>query len=159
MAKFWAICLFLFSSNKVHAACLVLGCTCGINTISPVAFGNYNPLSASPQTGSGGFSITCTALVALNVSYSIALNQGLNGTFAARKMSLSSSLLSYNLYTANDYMTVWGDGTAGTSVVSDSYSVVLLTRTLPYTVYGRIPISQNIPNGSYSDTIGITLTY
>lgn len=161
MVKSLAILFFcVFSSSKLSAACVGIGCSCGINTVSAVAFGTYNPVSGSPQPGSGGFSVTCSALVVgLNVSYIMSLNAGLYGSLSDRKMNRSSALLSYNLYTTSGYSAIWGDGSSGTSTVSDGYSLSLLSRTIPYTVFGRIPASQAVGAGSYTDTITISVVF
>lgn len=155
---------FFFSlvlNNSVsHASCIGINCTC-TTSATAVAFGAYNPLSATTINTTGNVAVTCSALIAgLNVSYVIALNAGLNGTFAARSMtSGGATLLQYNLYTSSADSTIWGDGTSGTSTVSDSYLLSLLSVTRNYTVYANLPMSQNVSPGSYSDTITVTVTY
>jgi spore coat protein U-like protein len=158
--KYIALMLVLIAGSYVHASCIGIGCTCGISNTPAVSFGSYSTVSSTPLSGSGTISVTCSALVAgLNVSYVIALNAGTNGTFAARQMIQSSTLLSYNLYTTSGLTAIWGDGTSGTSTVSDSYVLNLLSTTRNYTVYGSIPASQNVPVGTYLDTVTVTVTY
>jgi spore coat protein U-like protein len=158
--KFVTILVIMLSTHYVHASCVGIGCSCTISSTATVAFGTYNPISGSSLAGTGSISVTCSALVVgLNVSYVIALNAGLYGTLAARKMNYLTSYLPYNLYTTSGYTTVWGDGTAGTSTVSDSYLLSLLSHTVTYTVYGLISASQNVIAGSYTDTITVTVTY
>ena len=55
--------------------------------------------------------------------------------------------------------TVWGDGTGGSSKLTDGYLLGLITVIKTYTVYGRIPARQNIPAGAYADTITVTVNY
>ena len=76
-----------------------------------------------------------------------------SGTYAARAMTSGSHQLLYNLYLDASYVTIWGDGTAGTGTLQDS------TNKNTYTIYGRIPALQNAWVGSYSDTIVVTITY
>ncbi|CDZ78960.1 putative secreted protein [Legionella massiliensis] len=150
--------LGLFSTLS-QATCIGVGCSCTV-TSTPVAFASYNPTSATATTGTGTVTVTCTALVAnLNVAYQIALSAGSNGTFSARKMISGSTLLQYNLYTDSGYTTVWGDGSSGTSVVNDSYTLLLLAVIRNYPVYGKIPGSQVAGAGVYNDTITVTVTY
>ncbi|MFI4962499.1 MAG: spore coat U domain-containing protein [Legionellales bacterium] len=152
--------LLYVPAHYVHASCIGVGCTCTVAvTGGTVAFGNYNPISGTALSTTGTVAVTCSALViGLNVSYVIALNAGANGTFAARKMILVSTL-QYNLYTDAGHTTVWGDGTAGTSTISDSYLLSLLSHTVNYTVNGLLPASQYVPPGAYTDTITVTVTY
>lgn len=158
--KFISSFFILLSHGMVYASCIGINCSCS-TTASAVAFGTYNPLSASALTATGNVAVTCSALLAgLNVSYVISLNAGQNGSFSARKMAMGGSLLQYNLYTSSTYATVWGDGTAGTSTVSDAYLLSLLSVTRNYTVYGRMPVAQNVtPGTTYADTITVTVTY
>lgn len=159
LKKITMISMVLMSSYA-QASCIGLACTCSATAL-PVAFGSYNPLSATGLTNSGTVSVTCSALlVGLNVSYTIALSAGQNGTFAARRMINSTSLLQYNLYTTPALTTIWGDGTAGTAIVSDAYLLNLLSVTRNYTVSGALPALQNVPPAtSYTDLITVTVTY
>lgn len=146
---------------KAFATCIGIGCNCTISATSGLPFGAYAPLSGSDKDSTGVVSVTCSALVAgLNVSYAVSLNAGNNGTLAVRKMINGSVLMNYNIYTDAARTTIWGDGTGGTSVINDSYTIVLLSVTRNYTMYGRIPGSQTtMITGSYSDTITATVTY
>lgn len=158
--KFTILMFMLFPLPDAKASCIGINCTCSVSSSTTVSFGSYNPVSGAALNGTGSFSVTCSALIAgLNVSYVMALNAGQYGTFAARQMNNAGSLLSYNLYTTSALTTVWGDGTAGTSTKSDSYILSLLSNTITYTVYGSIPGSQNVPTGTYTDTITVTVTY
>ena len=160
MRKLFIMLFFALSSPKLVAICIGLGCSCRIDTVSPVAFGDYNPIVSTPHDRSGEFSVTCSALgVGLNVSYTMALSTGLYGTFAARKMEYAGKLLSYNLYTTSGYTSVWGDGSFGTATVSEQYNLAVLFHTATYTVFGRIPASQIVGVGSYDDTVTISLTF
>lgn len=145
---------------QAKGACIGVGCSCSVSA-TPINFGNYNPVSGAAVTASGNVAVTCSALlVGLNVSYVIALNAGLNGNFTARLMKAGvSSFLPYNIYTTSAMTTVWGDGTGGSSTVSDAYLLSLLSVTRNYPTWGRIPGSQVAPLGNYSDTITVTVTY
>ena len=127
-----------------------------------VAFGTYVPSSASPTDNTGTVTVTCILGLLGTVSYSIALNAGVNsgGSFANRRMSNGANFLLYQLYTNSTHTTVWGDGTGGTATVSDNYNCVLgCNRSLNYTVFGRIPALQWPKPGFYSDTIIATVTF
>ncbi len=153
------ILLLGFFSQGAYATCIGLNCTCSISATA-VAFGNYAPLSGSAVTTSGTVSVTCSALIAgLDVSYVVTLNTGNAGSYTPRAMSFSSNQLQYNLFTDALHTIIWGDGSSGTSSVSDSYILNLLSTTRNYTVYGQIPASQNVAVGAYTDSIIATVTF
>lgn len=122
-------------------------------------FGAYNPLSAAPVDSAGTISVTCTNLLSILVGYTIELSTGLSTNYAAREMANGANRLQYNLYTNPGRTVVWGDGTGGSSAVSDGYLLLLLSTTINYSVYGRIPAGQNVAVGTYADTIVVTVTY
>ena len=130
-------------------------------TASGVVFGNYiysNP-TATDATGNVAVSCSILGLLSLLVSYDIRLSTGASNSFATRKMASGANLLNYNLYTTAGLSSVWGDGTSGSSIISDGYLLGLLTTARNYPIYGRIPAGQNVPAGVYSDTIIVTVTY
>lgn len=131
--------------------------TCTVTAL-PVSFGSYNPVSGAAVDAAGEVTVLCTAVLSINVGYSIRLSTG-GGTYAPRRMSLLTHTLDYNLYTSAARTTVWGDGSGATSTVSDSYALALLAVTRQYPVYARIPGSQNVAAGAYTDTIVVTVDY
>jgi spore coat protein U-like protein len=120
---------------------------CSLNVIG-LTFGGYDPFSVTDSDITGSVSVTCDA----DTSVQVSLSEGL-GTFAARQLKSGSSALFYNLYTDAARLSIWGDGSPGTSLVSFSGTAG------SYTVYGRIPAGQNVPVGTYGDTITVTLTF
>jgi spore coat protein U-like protein len=120
---------------------------CSVSSVG-VAFGPYDPLASPPVDSAGTISVTCSPAT----SYTIALGSG-DGTFDARLLRSGASALGYNLYTDPARMTIWGDGTGTSMTVSGSGTGA------SYSVYGRIPARQNVPAGSYADTITITVTF
>ena len=124
-----------------------------------VVFGNYQPHSGSAVTTTGTVSVTCQTLIVGTVSYSIALSVGGGSSFAARSMGAVSPRLGYQLYKDLAMSQVWGDGSAGTFTVSDSYFLILFPVTKNYTVYGKIPGGENGGVGTYTDSVGVVVTY
>lgn len=119
-------------------------------TISPqgVSFGNYDTLESQPLDGIGNISVRCDA----ETTFTISLGSGA-GSHAARQMASGADILEYNLYTDPSRLTVWGDGSAGTVTVSDTAS------TAEKTIYGRVPGRQNVPAGTYTDVVLVTISY
>ena len=126
--------------------------SCQVNAAN-LAFGNYTPGSATPVTASSTINVTCTT----GTGYTVALDGGtVSNAMTARNMkNTTNDLLSYGLYTSSACITIWGDGTGGTLT-----DIGLGNGTAQsYTVYGRIPAGQYAPAASYSDQIGVTVSY
>ena len=120
---------------------------CSLNVID-LSFGGYDPFGATNSDITGSISVSCDADTSVQVSLSAGF-----GPFATRKMKSGLDSLFYNLYTDPSRLTIWGDGSPGTSLVSFSGT------SGSHTVYGRIPGHQNVPVGAYGDTITVTLTF
>lgn len=132
--------------------------SCGVSTTG-VAFGSYDPVLGQNRDTSGTISVSCTGNSGDAVSYSLLLSAG-DGTFSSRAMAGSAVPLQYNLYSDIARSQVWGDGTAGTIVVSDSYSISTSPAVRSYTVYGSIPSGEaGATAAAYNDSIVITLNY
>ncbi len=117
-----------------------------------VTFGNYNVFKTSATLVNGSVSFKCTVSAAITIQ----LNKGSSSSFNPRTMKLTTNVLDYNLYLNAALTTIWGDGTGGSSTYSNSAPG---TGTVTVTVYGSIPALQNVPSGSYSDTITATITF
>jgi spore coat protein U-like protein len=147
----------LMPIQGTFASCTGLGCSCSVSATT-VSFGSYLPAATLDSTGN--ISVTCTVLIlGLNVAYEVRLSTGGSGSFANRNMLSSGHVLNYNLYTDAGRSSIFGDTTSGTSSITDSYNLALLSRTRDYTVYGRIPSGQNPFAGSYQDTIIVSVIY
>jgi spore coat protein U-like protein len=147
---FFSIFLAVTSATAEAVTCTV--------SASTVAFGTYFPFAALPLDSTGNIRISCLPSGRAQVSYDIFLNSGLSGSYSPRKMFQGISPLNYNLYTDSTRTLIWGDGTAGTSIVSDSYQFGGIS-IRDYPVYGRLFPLQSVPVGPYSDTITVTVNY
>lgn len=163
-----AVCRARTFRGRVFGAILTLGipaqpvyallADCTVST-SGVSFGAYNVFSPAANDTAGDISVACTGLIlSLSVSYSILLSTG-GGSYASRLLSSGANNLAYNLYTNSTRSIVWGDGSAGTAIVSDGYLLGLFTVTKHYPVYGRIPAGQNAYVGAYSASVIVTVNY
>jgi spore coat protein U-like protein len=143
------------------ALILMLGTAAGAEgcTISAtgVAFGAYDPRAAGPDDGTGSINIACHPD---DSSVNIALGSGGSGSSSNRRMASSAAALNYNLYTSASRTMTWGDGSGGTSTVTLTNGAVSGgVRRFSATVFGRAPALQNIPAGTYLDTIIVTVTF
>lgn len=135
--------------------------SCKINSAGNLAFGNYDPTSATATTGTSSISVNCTK----NDAYTIALNYGVNGGSASNRIlsdgaTPTADLLDYNLYTDSLHSNVWNSTcTAGNNCGSGTGAGPGAGNAQTYTVYGQIAAGQNVPAGSYSDTITVTVNF
>lgn len=143
------------TANLAVSATVSNNCTI---TTSALSFGSYDPVSANSSAalnGTGGVSVTCTS----GASTTVALGQGANAntgsTDAAplRRMASGTNRLSYSLYQDAARTAVWGN-TVATSVAHTGTGT-----STAITVYGAIAGGQNVPAGSYTDTVVATVTF
>lgn len=80
-----------------------------------------------------------------------------SGSISTRQMQLVSGTdrLNYNLFTDASLTSVWGDGTAGATVVLPSVNP---NKNELVTIYGAIPAGQDVSAGTYSDSVLVTVT-
>ena len=149
----------------------LLCCVCGLSLLSAnaaadcsvstagVAFGAYDSLGGNRRDTIGTITVSCMGNVGDSVSYSISLDTtGDQGVY--RVMPNGAHNLTYLIFADNGYTQVWGDGTGGSTAVSDSYTLNAHSNVHSYPMYGRIPGGQNrATSGAYGGDITITLVY
>src|SRR5919108_3857248 len=125
---------------------------CSFNSVVGVNFGPYDVFNPSPTDSTGSITYTCISLLA---PITIDLSKGSGSGYSPRRMHRGGDSLSYNLYLDASRVTVWGDGTGGSS----RYGPVTppLASPVTVTIYGRMPARQNARVGSYTDTIMVTI--
>ncbi|WP_107852345.1 Csu type fimbrial protein [Oceanimonas marisflavi] len=141
------------TDNLSVTATVVANCSLSTSSLS---FGDYDPLSGS-VAGTGGVSVTCTRGTAATITLGQGANADTGSTDDApvrrMKKSDSADYLPYQLYSDNTRTTVWANtNDTGIAHTGDGTSASL-------TVYGQIAAGQNVPPGSYSDTVVVTVTY
>lgn len=143
------------TSNLSVTATVAASCTIATNA---VAFGAYDPIITNKTANldsTGTVTVTCT-----NGSIgTITLGQGANATVGStdvvplRQMAASTNRLSYQLYSDIARIAIWGNTTV-TGLVRTGTGAAD-----PVTVYGSVTAGQNVPAGSYSDTVVATVTF
>lgn len=132
---------------------------CTVSAVGPIV--TYDPNNSLATNGAGNVTVNCSliGIISLLVAYQIQFSTGSSNSFSPRTMNYLSNQLGYNLYTDAARSIVWGNGSPGTSVVSDGYLLGLGPVIRNYPIYLQIPPSQFVPAGVYNDTITITLVY
>jgi spore coat protein U-like protein len=123
---------------------------------TPVAFGDYDHHAGSDKAATGSVTETCTNGTAAKIT----LGQGLNPKLASvdgvplRQMASGTNRMAYFLYSDEGAGTLWGNTPAtGVSQAGTGDEGISLT------VYGFITAGQNVPVGSYADTVVATVTF
>ena len=127
--------------------------TCTISTTS-VNFGSYNVFASSATDSTGTITITCNGAAHDVV---VSLSKGASSSYNPRTMMMGSEVLSYNLYRDAARTSIWGDGTAGTSTYTNANPAN--NTPISVTVYGRVPASQDVGAGAYSDTVSAVINF
>lgn len=120
---------------------------CSVSTTSLI-FSTYDVFSTLPNDITGTITVKCRP----SASYSLSLSPG-SGTYTSRVMKNGIYTLNYNLFLDVTRLTIWGDGSSGTGIVSGTAA------DANHTVYGRIPARQNAHTGSYADVVVVTVTF
>jgi len=127
---------------------------CTIST-GAVAFGSYDPVVAHASTnldGTGTVTVACTK----GATSSIGLGLGSNASGSTRRMSDGgTNYLDYELYQDNGRTTVWGN--AGAGLYNTGAAPSKTARN--FTVYGRVTSNQDVPAGTYNDTVVATVNF
>ena len=136
-----------------------IAANCTITT-SILQFGTYDPIvtnASTPLAGTGGITTTCTTGASPVITLGQGLHTGGGSSDAAPVRQMqdgSSDNMGYGLYQDNAYAHVWGNTTATAPAIVTGTG---LPQTVP--VYGRVPAGQNLPSGSYADTVVATVTF
>jgi spore coat protein U-like protein len=123
--------------------------TCSITTTN-LNFGSYSGVQLD---GTATVTTTCST----GTTYEIQLHAGTapGATTKTRKMTgPGAQLLAYSLFRDAARTMNWGE-----VVPTDTVFGVGNGAAQPHTVYGRIPASQFVQSGAYSDTIAVELTF
>ena len=126
---------------------------CTISTTS-ASFGPYDVFSGTATDTTGSVTYQCTGSAIL---IAITLSKGSSTTFSPRTLTSGSDTLNYNLYRDAARTTIWGDGTGGTQVYFNLFPPN--GQNIVVTVFGRITAGQDVPAGSYADTVTAIINF
>jgi spore coat protein U-like protein len=134
---------------------------CTISTTA-VDFGSYDPITANASAdltapAGGKVTLLCTNGASATVTLGQGANAGGGSTAAdpARRLrdGATSNYLNYTLFSDAGLATEWGD-TAPTGVAHTGTGA-----SADLDVYGVVPGGQNVPVGTYTDTVLATVTF
>jgi spore coat protein U-like protein len=161
----WALSAKL-AASLTFAAAGSWAAECTVSVVSPLSFGVYDTINPLPGTTVITVSCVRSSGKPENFPITIALSSG-PGSYAARQMNqiAGPDVMLYNLYTTAARTQVWGDGTAGTAVVTNTIDLPGPPGNPPnvtnYSVFGLVGGSQNLRPGTYqtASVVTVTLTF
>jgi len=132
--------------NMAVSATVLSVCTFG--AAPALAFGTYDPTSGTDKAGTATVTLTCT----LGTPVLVSLDNGTHFASSTRNLSDGTNSLQYGIYQNSGHTTPWGTGAN-----SEAYVGTGIAGTI--TAFGLIPKSQqSAANGSYTDTVVVTVT-
>jgi len=125
--------------------------SCSISTAG-ITFTDYDPLAATSNTANGSVTIACTK----GSVTPIGLDLGANNSGTDRRMlNGTSNYLTYELHKTSASGPNWGN--ADPDWFTPAAAPDKNPRT--FTVYGVIPAGQDVPEGTYTDTVVATVNF
>lgn len=159
---FTASSAFAGTVNNTMSATASVANSCKIASVTGISFGAYDPASANATTAltaNGSVSVNCTKGGAV----SVALDQGANAASGSTcvaptrqmKNSSTSDMLGYQVYSDSALTKKWAcDATNEVSFTSTSALTPVVETT-----YGSVAGGQDVPAGSYADTVTVTVSF
>jgi spore coat protein U-like protein len=142
------------TDNLDVSATVASSCTIAGGTLS---FGTYNTVSGAQVDGSALITVACTTGTDTTVTLGEGTHAGGASSAAApdRRMNDGgTNFLSYSLFSNTQRTTIWGN-TVGSGL--DYQAVTSAPSQL--SVFGRIAATQDVPAGSYTDTVVATIAF
>jgi spore coat protein U-like protein len=137
----------LLAAPAAEAACTI--------STTAVNFATYDVFATSPGDATGVITFRCSAPRPPLVT--IDLDRGGAPSFNPRQMRNGTETLNYNLYLDSTRTTIWGDGTGGSLAFTQASPPPNQNVNVP--VYGRIPASQDVSAGLYTNTVTATIQF
>jgi spore coat protein U-like protein len=140
------------SANMQVTANVIRKCTI---SAQPMNFGNYDPVQANataPLDGQAVITVACTKGTTVNLS----MDGGSNEQGQTRRMSGGpATFLQYEVYKDASRTEVWGE--TGNQVYDGGVAPSRDPRQ--FIAYGRVPGGQDVPEGTFQDTVLVTVDF
>lgn len=139
--------------------------SCKVVAVTNLNFGQYLPATTNATQNRDTTNTVQVSCVAGSTGVSIALDQGQNATSSStcaspqrRMSSTAGDFLSYAIYSDASRTLPYGCS-AGVNTKDFAANAFTSTDAVTVTQYGRIPAGQDPKKDSYTDTVGVTVTF
>lgn len=127
---------------------------CSVTVNGGIHFGNYNPLSKEDKNAHSIMTVICNEAV---THYKIQCIRNEGDPAEVRQLHQNDNLLQYNLYLDPQRLIKWGDGTAGTSVIT-GHGHCSVESPCVHLIYGSIFSKQSkVVSGNFQDNVKVIL--
>lgn len=130
--------------------------SCSLGAVRSVVFGVYSYADVTPKDAEGSINVKCPEGLAYNIGLNEGAGKGGSATNPRIMAGPGDGLLKYDLFQDARHSVIWGN-TPGKDTVAGVGNGD--EEDKPHVVYGRIPAGQNVPVGSYADTVTITVNF
>ena len=140
------------TANMLVVAAVTRKC---VVTTAPMDFGTYDPVqtnATAPLDISTNITVACTKGAAVKIG----IDDGANASGAIRRMAGgASAYLTYDLFQDSGHTIRWGN------TASDGMDGGVAPSRDPrqFTVYGRVAGGQDVAEGSFTDTVVVTVNF
>jgi len=138
------------TATSTFAVSATVSANCTI-AAGALAFTPYDPVVAN-ATANLDQTSTITVACTKGSTGVVSLDNGVNASGTIRRMKAGTNFLTYEMYSDSGRTTVWN--------ATNTVSYTALTKaTTGVTLYGRVPAGQDVPVGSYTDSVVATITF
>lgn len=151
------------SSSTTFQVSMTVARNCKITTSGTFNFGNYDPVVAN---ASAPLNVTTPAFISVNCNKNtpsvwVGLDAGTNSSHAPAGSTRAASdgagdYIGYDFYQDSAFTTLWGNTQATAPTIGPFTSA---KTPVTATVYGQAPAGQDVPVGTYTDTITATVNF
>jgi len=151
------------SSSTTFQVSMTVARNCKITTSGTFNFGNYDPVVAN---ASAPLNVTTPAFISVNCNKNtksiwVGLDAGTNSSHAPAGSTRAVSdgngdYIGYDFYQDSAFTTLWGNTQATAQTLGPFTSA---KTPVTATVYGQAPAGQDVPVGTYTDTITATVNF
>ena len=162
MNKVWLITAIAFAAGTVMVpAQAASGTTCAVSSLSTLAF-VYDPSLSIPTDSIASMTLVCSrngGPLGITISIDAGVSATSGGISPRQMRGISSGdLMTYNLYRDAGRSLILGQTNGiDTFIVSISGIPNNGNKTVPITLWGRVPALQPVGVGNYADSVVITV--